>query len=127
MGQNTTCPTSCYNITEPDQHSTKPTIFDDLPVSVSGMAGAVEYYVDQLRRRLAAHYTMMSPAEQQFDIELRRRVAGGSRVDQVTWRLSNAQGAYPLLVDYTTSNDSQSDVRFEHVQHAIDWLVQRLA
>ena len=123
VSQSGACPASCFNITEPNQYSTKPTIYDDLQVTVTGLPGAVDYYVDQLRRRLGCTAITRSPVEQQFVIELRR----GTQMAQVTWTLANNQGAYPLLVSYQAGNDTADNVRFEHVLNAIDWLVQQLA
>jgi len=119
---NTTCSTDCYNVTSPDQNSTKPTIYDDLTVSVPGLAAAVEVYADQLARRLGCRYTVRAPSTTQFVIGL-----SGSKTAEVTWNLDNVNGAYPLTVSYTYRQDSESLVSFGHVNHAIDWLVQRLA
>lgn len=125
VSQTTTCSTDCFNITSPNQNSTQPTIYDDLPVSTSGLAGAIDYYAEQLAGRLGCTFTVTAPTAMQYTIELRRRGALWATVD---WQLANQQGAYPLTVGYTRPTpDSQQNVLFQHVLHAIDWLVQRLA
>ena len=117
-----TCPTSCYNITSPDQGAPRPSIHDELPVSVSSTADAVGYWVDQLSRRLAATPTLVANSDVQYTIDLRR----GQRLDVVVWRMQDNKGTYPLFLSYSTGNDS-GDANFQNVNHAIDWLVQQLA
>lgn len=112
-----------YNQTEPDQFSTKPTILDELPVTVTSIAEAVGYWVEMLRQRLAASATITATSTQIYTITLKR----GTRTDTLTWQLSNAQGAYPLVVSYATPVDSETGQQFQNIRHALGWLVERLA
>ena len=115
------CPSSCYNVTSADQLSTKPTILDDMPTAATSVADAVGYWVDQLRRRMAAKALVTSTTDTNYTVELRR----GQRTDSIGWQ-TDTNGAYPLQITYTTASDSGSG-RFENVHHAIDWLIDRLA
>jgi len=117
------CNTGCFNQTSPDEGSTKPTIFGDIPVSVSSIAEGVGYWAEQLRQRLAATATITSTSDQIYTVVLRR----GTRTDSTTWQVSNAQGAYPVVVSYATPVDSGSNVQFQSMHHCIDWLVEKLA
>lgn len=112
-----------FNITEPNQFTVQPSLLDEIPVQVNSIAEAVGYWVEQLRRRLAAKATIMGQSSTVYAIELRR----GTRLDTMTWQVSNAQAAYPLVISYTTADDSASAVQFQNINHALDWLVDRLA
>lgn len=114
------CSTSCYNSTTPNQNGTKPTIFDELPVMVSSTADAVGYWVDQLRRRLAAQEQITSTTMANYTIVLRR----GTRIDTLEWMIGST-GQMPLQVTYTTPVDSGT-ASFHNMSHAIDWHVQLL-
>lgn len=116
-------PSACCNQTSADQVSTKPTIFDELPVTTGSIAEAVGYWAEQLRQRLAATATITATSDQIYTIVLRR----GTRTDSTTWQVTNAQAAYPLVVSYATPVDSGSNVQFWNVHHCIDWLVEKFA
>ncbi len=111
------------NQTAPDQFTTSPSLLDEIPVQVGSIAEAVGYWVEQLRRRLAATAIVTSTASTVYRIEMRR----GTRRDIITWQVQNAQAAYPLVVGYTSGVDSAAAVQFQNVNHALDWLVDRLA
>lgn len=116
------CSTDCYNSTSPDQGSTKPTIFDEAPVSLASVGEGIAYWAEQLRRRLAASATITSSTELLYTITLRR----GTRTDTITWQISNQQGAYPLITNYTTPFDTGT-ANHQRIINAIDWLVEALA
>ena len=116
-------PSACCNQTQPNQFSTKPTIFDEVPVAVGSIAEAVGYWTEILRQRLAATAYITATSDTIYTITLRR----GSRMDVITWQLQNSQGAYPLVVGYTTPADSATGQQFQNVHHALDWLVEKLA
>jgi hypothetical protein len=114
---------SCYNITSPEQAAgAVPGILTDIPVHVSAVSDAVGYWLDQLRRRLAAHITATNSSLAAYAITIKR----GSRTDTMTWTLANNQGTYPLIVTYATPSDSGS-ANFYNMGQALDWIVEKLA
>jgi hypothetical protein len=110
------------NITSADQINTKPTLFDEMPVAVGSIGEAVGYWVEQLRRRMDARALITATSDTVYTITLRR----GTKTDSVSWQLSNSMGAMPLIVGYSTLFDSASGVQFQNMNHALDWLVERL-
>ena len=112
-----------FNITEPNQFTTQPSLLDEIPVPVNSIAEAVGYWVELLRRRLACTATITAQSSTVYSIELRR----GTRRDTMTWQVENAQAAYPLVISYTTADDSVTAQQFQNVNHALDWLVERFA
>lgn len=113
------CSTDCYNAVSPPVGTA--TVLDNIPASLATVSEAIGYWAEQVRRRLAATAIMTSSTDTTFTVEFKRQ----ARIDIVTWQTTNNTGTYPLTVTYTTATDSGSG-RFENVQNAVDWLVDRL-
>jgi len=114
-------PSTCCNSTVPPSTSGTSSIFDGLPASVMSTADAVGHHVHSLRRRLAARSTISSVSASVYTVVLTRR----DRVDNLSITVGS-NGQYPILVNYTTPNDSDTNVQFWSADQFLDYMVEVL-
>jgi hypothetical protein len=115
--------TTLLNITSPDQNSNTPTVLLDTPIHAVSLSEAMGYWIDQLRRRLAAQVIVTNTGETVYNITLKR----GNRVDRTTWSWYNSTGRYPVTCTYSTPHASSSSTQFYNVGQMLDYLVDKLA
>jgi hypothetical protein len=95
------------------------TVFTGLTTNITTVGAAVNYWAEQLRRRLDLRTVLV--------------VAQGAGIlynltvghHAVTWTFSSSTGAMPMYVVYTSPHGTGSAF-FDTVSAAIDWLVERL-
>lgn len=111
----------CYNVTSADQVVSN-TILTDTPIGASTVQEAMGYWLDCLRRRIAANVTATNQSEVVLNIAIQR----GTRTDTMFWQLTNRSGKYPLYVTINTAVDTHV-ATFWDMGQALDWIVLKLA
>ncbi len=118
------CPTGCYNMTQPNQSLTHPSLTIDVPYAVATCIEAIEYYADQLRKRLGARACFVqSTTNAAFNLTVKR----SGKLDTTIVIRPAMQCQYPVSIDYTYGSRSETNRQFQAMVNALDWLVEELA
>jgi hypothetical protein len=96
------------------------TVFTGLLTSITTVGEAINYWAEQLRRRLDCRTALVATLAANSSYQV---VLGHATV---TWTLSSSLGALPLVATYTVPSGTGS-AQFDTVSAALDWLVECLA